>query len=388
MNRYKRLAGLVAISVLTMTGCSQSAATTAPTAAAPAVASPSAVSSAAASTAAAPSAAAPASAVPASSATAAKPAPFNAGPVKIAMVRQSGAGDYFQQWEMGADAQAKAIGFQMQVYDAQADNALQATNMQTAMNSGVAGIIVDHGLTQTMDPLILQAEAKGIPVVVYDVDGTKPPTIHTDQSDADMATKDLTLMAQTIPDGAKIGYVNALGIAPLDRRNVVFQQFVKQHHWQVEFFVGKFTNDVATDNEVLVDAALKAHPDVQAIFAPYDELTKGTVSAVINNNLQSKIKVFGIDISNADIQVMTEPGSPWVATATTDPAGVRAAVVRTMALKLAGQLNTTEVMFPASLVTQQYLLQNNIHNMDQLVAKIPSLLELGSSTAPWITPAY
>ncbi len=376
MTRHKRLAGLITISLLTLTACSQSAATTAPSVAAPA-----------ASSAAASSAAAPASAVPAGSATAAKPAPFNAGPVKIAMVRQSGAGDYFQQWEMGAEKQAAAIGFQMQVYDAQADNAKQATDMQTAMNSGVAGIIVDHGLTSTMVPLINQAIAKGIPVVVYDVDGTQPPVVHTDQSDADMATKDLTLMAQTIPDGAKIGYVNALGIAPLDRRNAVFQQFVKQHNWNVEFFVGKFTNAVATDNQVLVDAALKAHPDVQAIFAPYDELTKGTVAAVINNGLQKQIKVFGIDVSNADIQVMTAANSPWVATATTDPAGVGAAVVRTMALKLAGS-TTTEVMFPASLVTQQFLLQNNIQNMDQLVTKIPSLLELDSSAAPWITPAY
>ncbi len=377
MIRHKRLASLLAFSLLALTACSQTASTTT----APAVPSQAAAPASAA-------AAAPASAAaPAGSATAAKPAPFNAGPVKIAMVRQSGAGDYFQQWEMGADAQAKALGIQMQVYDAQADNAQQATDMQTAMNSGVAGIIVDHGLTQTMVPLINQAVAKGIPVVVYDVDGTQPPVVHTDQSDADMATKDLTLMAQSIPDGAKIGYVNALGIAPLDRRNVVFQQFVKQHHWNVEFFVGKFTNDVATDNEVLVDAALKAHPDVQAIFAPYDELTKGTVAAVKNNGLQSKIKVFGIDISNADIQVMTAPGSPWVATATTDPAGVGAAVVRTMALKLAGS-TTTEVMFPASLVTQQFLLQNNIQNMDQLVQKIPSLLELDSSSAPWITPAY
>lgn len=377
MTRERKLLSVMAASVLAITACTQAASTTNPSSAAP---------SAAANAATAAPSAATVSAAP--SQVAAKPAPFDKGPVKIAMVRQSGAGDYFQQWELGAEAQAKAIGFDMQVYDAQADNATQATDMQTAMNSGVAGIIVDHGLSQTMDPLIAQAEAKGIPVVVYDVDGTKAPTVHTDQSDADMATKDLTLMAQQIPDGSKIGYVNALGIAPLDRRNVVFQQMVKEHHWNVEFFVGKFTNAVATDNAKLVDAALKAHPDVVAIFSPYDELAKGTVSAVDNNGLQSKIKVFGIDVSNADIQVMTTPGSPWVATATTDPAGVGAAVVRTMALRLANQLNTTEVMFPASLVTQQFLLDNHIQNMDQLVAKIPSLLELDSSTAPWITPAY
>ena len=55
------------------------------------------------------------------------------------------------------------------------------------------------------------------------------------------------------------------------------------------------------DNAQLVDAALKKSPDVVGIFAPYDELTKGTVSGIESNNLQASIKAYGIDISNADI---------------------------------------------------------------------------------------
>ena len=31
-----------------------------------------------------------------------KPAPFDAGPVKIALVQNSGAGDYFEQWTVGS----------------------------------------------------------------------------------------------------------------------------------------------------------------------------------------------------------------------------------------------------------------------------------------------
>ena len=37
-----------------------------------------------------------------SAAAARKPAPFDKGPVKIALVQYSGAGDYFQQWTEGA----------------------------------------------------------------------------------------------------------------------------------------------------------------------------------------------------------------------------------------------------------------------------------------------
>jgi simple sugar transport system substrate-binding protein len=375
MSRSKLFSGVMAAALLA-TACTQTpVATTAPTAAPTAAATTAATTTATT----APTAAA---------STATKPAPFDKGNVKIAMVRQSGAGDYFQQWGGGSVKQAAAIGFDMQVYDAQADNALQATQMQTAIDSGVAGIIVDHGLADTMNPLIKIALDKGIPVVVYDVETTDPRVIHTTQSDASMATAVLTQMATDLGKGANVGYVNALGIAPLDRRNVVYQQFKKDNGWVEKFFVGKFTNAVATDNAALVDAALKANPDVKGIFAPYDELTKGTLVGIKNNGLDASIKVYGIDISNADLELMTTAGNPWVATAATDPAGVGAAVVRAMALKLTGELQGADFKFPAQLITQKYLNDNGIKNMDALRKAMPELAEASQMVSAWITVAY
>ena len=191
-------------------------------------------------------------------------------------------------------------------------------------------------------------------------------------------------MAADLGTEIPVGYVNVLGIAPLDRRNVVWEEFVKENMWDQKFFVGKFTNAVATDNAQLVDAALKANPDIVGIFAPYDELTKGAVSAIEQNNLQSSVAAYGIDISNADIEVMTKEGSPWKATATTDPNAIGAAVVRAMALELAGELGSKEVVFPGVLVTQQFLLDNGITNMDELRAAMPELNLTNEVSASWI----
>ena len=332
--------------------------------------------------------AAPAATAAASEAAevAAAPAPFDAGPVNIALVQNSGAGDYFQQWTNGARQQAEAIGMEMEIYDAQADNAKQATDMETAIGSGVAGIVVDHGQADTMCPLIKKATDAGIPVVVYDIEITEcaPDAVETQQSDANLAELVLTQMATDLGKDIPVGYVNVLGIAPLDRRDVVWQEFVKNNNWDQKFFVGKFTNAVATDNAQLVDAALKANPDVVGIFAPYDELTKGTVSAIEQNNLQDKVSAYGIDISNADIEVMTKDGSPWKATATTDPNAIGAAVLRAMALKLAGELDSNEIFFPGVLVTQQFLLDNGIKNMNELRAAMPELNLTQEMAAPWI----
>lgn len=314
------------------------------------------------------------------------PAPFDKGGVTIAVVQNSGAGDYFQQWTNGAKQQADALGIEYTWYDAQADNAKQASDMETAIGSGVDGIIVDHGQTDTMCPLINDALEAGIFVVIYDIAIAEcaPDAVQTQQSDASLADLSLGQMLADIGPDQDVGYVNVLGIAPLDRRHVVWEEYKADNGWNEIFFVGKFTNSVATDNAQLVDAALKANSGVRAIFAPYDELTKGTVSAIQDNGLAEEIWAYGIDISNADIEVMTAEGSPWKATATTDPNAIGAAVMRTMALELAGQQGPRSVDFPGVLVTQQFLLDNGITNMVELRASLPELNLSEVQSAEWI----
>jgi simple sugar transport system substrate-binding protein len=178
--------------------------------------------------------------------------------------------------------------------------------------------------------------------------------------------------------------VNPFVIAPLERRDVVWKKFVAQHKWDQKFMVGKFSHTVATDNARLADGALKTHPGVMAIFAPYDELTKGAVTAIEQNRMGSKVAAYGIDISDTDIELMMKKDSPWKATATTDPSAVGAAVTRTMALELAGRLGQKTVVFPGVLVTQSFLLENRIRNMDDLRAKLPALNLADISSADWI----
>jgi simple sugar transport system substrate-binding protein len=322
-------------------------------------------------------------------APAAKPAPFDKGPVKIALVQYSGAGDYFELWTRGARQQAEAAGIDLQHYDAEADDARQAADMKRAIESGVAGIIVDHGTSPTMCPLINQATEAAIAVVVYDVKvlDCAPKAVETSQNDVDLATLVLTRMARDIGDGAPVGYVNPMVIAPLERRDVVWKKFVADHKWKQRFSVGKFSHQVAKDNADLAAPALEKHPDVKAVFAPYDEATKGAVEAIERNRLGSKVAAYGIDSSDADIELMTKKDSPWKATATTDPSAIGAAVTRTMALQVAGQLGKREVVFPAVLVTQEFLVKERIKNLADLRARLPELNLAGVSAAPWIRSA-
>jgi len=317
------------------------------------------------------------------------PSPFNSDPVTVALVRQSGAGDYFEAWGQGAQKQAAAANIKLTVTDARNDNAKQASDLQQAIDSKPAAIIVDHGQTDTIAPLVQKAVAAGIPTIVYDVALPASVTgyISTSQSDESLAQSVLDQMVKDIGDGQKVGLVSATGFAPLDRRGAVWKKVVADHELQQVFFTGKVTESTATDNIPLVDAALKQHPDVKAIFAPYDEITKGVVQAVKQNNLQDKVKVYGIDISNADLEVMTASGSPWVATAATDPGQIGAAVVRTIALKLAGQFDEPSVQFPGVLITQQALKDQKITTVGDVVKAEPKLKLDSISVADWLPNA-
>lgn len=318
-------------------------------------------------------------------ASAPAPAPFDGDAVKVALVRQSGAGDYFTSWGAGASAQAKVANIDLTVTDARNDNAKQASDLEQAIASKPAAIIIDHGQTDTLEPLVRQAVDAGIPVVTYDLALTDASgVVQTSQSDESMAQGVLDQLLKDVGDGAKVGYVSATGYAALDRRAVVWNKVVADHKLDQVFSTGEVTESTATDNIPLVDAALKQNPDVTAIFAPYDEITKGAVQAVIQNNLQGSVKVYGIDISNADIEAITADDSPWVATSATDPAAVGAAVVRSLALKLAGQLDEDTVEFPAVTITQEFLKEKKITNVSELRKVEPKLLLDDQVTADWL----
>nr|NLD41297.1 sugar ABC transporter substrate-binding protein [Actinomycetales bacterium] len=314
------------------------------------------------------------------------PAPFSDGGLKIAIVQNTGQGDYFQQYLNGTTQQAAALDIELDVYDAQGDNANQASQLDQAIASGVDGIIVRHGFADTLCPGVNEAIDMGIPVVIYDVEIQQcaPRAVQTQQSDEFMASLVLDQMVEEVGQNVKVGYVNVLGIAPLDRRDAVWNKYKEENNWEEVFFTGRYSASTASDTAPMVDAALKANPDVAAIYAPYDELTKATLTALEQNPDIEGVLVYGADISTADIELMVAEGSPWRGTGATDPNAIGAAVTRTLFLLMADELDTLNVEFPPVLVTQDFLRDNGIQNMDDLRANMVELNISDVSSSEWL----
>ncbi len=316
--------------------------------------------------------------------TVSAPPRFASGDVDIALVRQLSSGDYFEQWLAGAQAEAKALNVTLNISSGDGNNDKQALNLQQAVNQRPDAIIVDHGFADTIQPEIKKAVDAGIPLVAFDVDPGSDEAVSLDQDDHQIASKALDLLKADTNGSAKVIYVYVAGFAPLDRRNETWTQF-KQDNPGIEQVaqIGVVNNSTASAVADQAKAALQANPGVTAIFAPYDEFAKGAVLAVKELGLQDQVKVYGADISTADIGLMTEPGSPWVATAATDPSNVGRVAVRAAALLVAEEQVGHELKVPPALITQQKLRDGGIANIEQLVTAIPELLTPDVARVPW-----
>lgn len=314
------------------------------------------------------------------------PAPFdNPGQVDIALVRYLSTGDFFQAYLSGVEKQAAALGVNLQVFDSRQDAALQADMVDQAIALGVDGIIIQHGLTESMKEAAQRAVDAGIKVVAFDVNVENAAIPQVEQSDRDLAR--LALESAVADHGTEwvAGYVYVPGIAPLDRRDETWKEVKAANPGiqEVAMF-GTLDNPIANSVANQARSVLSANPNIQVMFAPYDEFAKGVKIAVDEAGMSGQVSIYSADISTADIQLMREAGSAWKATAATNPAVVGEVSVRALALSLAGENPGASVIVPPTLITQKMLNDLDIKNMEELGAKLPAFAHADVAMAPWM----
>ena len=314
------------------------------------------------------------------------PAPFDTPEdVTIALVRYLSTGDFFQAYLSGVERQAEALGVELRVFDSRQDAALQADMVDQAIALGVDGIIIQHGLTESMQAAAQRAVDAGIDVVAFDVDVQNDAIPQIEQSDRDLARLALEQAIEDHGESWVAGYVYVPGIAPLDRRNETWEAF-KERYPGIEEVAqfGTLDNPIANSNANQAAAVLRANPNITVVFAPYDEFAKGVKIAVDELGMTDQVDIYSADISTADIAAMREPGSAWVATAATNPAVVGEVSVRALAMQMAGEDPGANVIVPPTLITQAMLLEREITNMEELSAKLPQFAHAEVAVPDWM----
>lgn len=314
------------------------------------------------------------------------PAPLdNPGDVTIALVRYLSTGDFFQAYLSGVESQAAALGVNLRVFDSRQDAALQADMVDQAIALGVDGIIIQHGLTESMRDAAQRAVDAGIKVVAFDVNVENEAIPQIEQSDYLLGK---LALEQAITDNGNsfaAGYVYVPGIAPLDRRHVAWEEVKAANSGITEAArIGTLDNPIANANANQARAALQANPNISVFFAPYNEFAKGVKIAADELGIGGDLSIYSADISTADIALMREAGSGWKATVATNPAVVGEVSVRALALMLTGENPGASVIVPPTLITQAFLNDSDIRNMEDLGAKMPQFQHADVAMADWM----
>lgn len=285
------------------------------------------------------------------------------GPIHIKVIRKIGGDDHTAQFLAGAKQEGEALGFKVDTFSANNDTAKFLDALDQAASSDVDGVVISHGDDPATVDAVKKLRDKGIEVVTFDSVGelaeVEGVTL-TSQDDEALAQYALDGLVKDTGGNGNIIYLWVDGFPPMVRRNVIYQDVLAKNPGlkEIERF-GVANDNTSVDTQNAVAAFLTKYPkgEIDAIFATWDAFAIGAARALIEAG-RTEIKIYGIDVSNADLQVIQEENSPWVATAAVDPKMIGAVNVRLLAKKLAGEETPGTFSLEAALIEQEALKQS------------------------------
>ncbi|MED1471341.1 sugar ABC transporter substrate-binding protein [Bacillus salipaludis] len=303
---------------------------------------------------------------------------------KIKVIRKIGGDDHTAQFLAGAKQEGEALGFQVDVFTANGDTAKFHDAINQALDQNYDGYIISHGDDDATVNDVKKIVEKGKSVVTFDsnpkianVDGV---TL-TSQDDEKLAQLTLDQLVKETNGKANIAYLWVDGFPAMVRRNKIYQDVLKKNPGikEVDRF-GVAAADTSVQTQNAVAAMLNKYPKgkLDAIFATWDAFAIGAARALKEAG-REEVKIYGIDVSNSDLQEIQRQGSAWKYTAAVDPKLIGAVDMRILAKKLAKEDTPKTYDLEASLVSQSDLQKSKQPvNMANLAEIIPGW---GQSTA-------
>ena len=298
--------------------------------------------------------------------------------VKVKVIRKIGGDDHTAQFLAGAKKEGEELGFKVDVFTANGDTAKFHDAIAQAANQDYDGVIISHGDDAATVDAVKKLTEKGKSVVTFDsveeLKGVDGVTL-TSQDDKALATLSLDQLVKDFDGKANIAYLWVDGFPPMVRRNAVYQETLKNNPGikEVERF-GVAAADTSVQTQNAVQAMLKKYPKgkLDAIYATWDAFAIGAARAIKEAG-RDEVRIYGIDVSNADLQLMQEKGSSWKYTAAVDPSLIGQIDMRILAKKIAGEETPQEYALDASLISQKELSSSKEPvNMESLKSVVPN----------------
>ncbi|MEU9183240.1 substrate-binding domain-containing protein [Streptomyces sp. NPDC048484] len=202
---------------------------------------------------------------------------------------------FFVQIKEGAQAEAKKLGADLTVTDAQNDASQQANQLQNFTSEGVDSIIVNPVDSDAAGPSVRSANKSDIPVVGVDRGVNKAKTAALVASDNVEGGKlGAKALAEKLGGKGKIVILQGLaGTSASRERGAGFAAGLKDYP-DIEVVARQPADFDRTKGLDVMTNLLQAHPDVQGVFAENDEMALGAVKA-LGSKAGKSVQVIGFD---------------------------------------------------------------------------------------------
>ncbi|OXM16657.1 sugar ABC transporter substrate-binding protein [Paenibacillus herberti] len=305
---------------------------------------------------------------------------------KIALIMQFNEGAFSAQYVAGVKEQVESLGGTLQVQAAGNNLADMASKLDAAVNGGFDGILTDHGTAEALEAGVKKAVEKGIPVVAFDANLQVPGVTVLQQSDEAMSKTLLEQMKADIGGKGNIVKVWVAGFAPMERRQISYKAFMDANPDIKEIAHFGTAEKPALDTQNQMEAILKQYPnkgDISAVWASWDEFAKGATRAIEQAG-RTEIKVYGIDMSDEDLQMIQKENSPWVASIAVDPKDIGRVQARYLYQKLHGDETEAKVVLDAVLVKREALPKDKQINTTELGQYVEGWGKSEQGIADWM----
>lgn len=270
---------------------------------------------------------------------------------KIGIAAREITNDYNRDIIAGARAVLEAAGAEIVVTDGGSDPRKHNENIESLVNSGVSGIIIQLGDAQQLAPVVAEANAAGIPVVTTSV-GAKTDGALSDVGgdDALMSAMMSRALLSSIDYQGDVYVFWVPGAPILETRKRVLEAVAADYPKVILHEVP--TEHSAARVQAQMEDILTANPEagsVAAVWGAYDLLVSGAVEASRRSG-RSEIKIASIDGDRVGFQMLLDEGSPFIATVVQDVPNIGSLAAEIIIEAVNGRTD-----FPSTLFTDAWL---------------------------------
>lgn len=217
------------------------------------------------------------------------------GKDKVTLLASTLNNPFFVDLRDGAQEEAKKLGVDLQVSDAQNDSATQQNQAQNAQSQGVRAVIINPVDSDAAAPAVATLRGSSIPVVSVD------RSVTGEEVNAHIASDNVAGGAQAarkLAEGmGKKGKVIILqgtpGAASTRDRGKGFKDEIRKYP-DIKVVAEQTANFDRTEALNVTSNLMQSNPDATAVYAENDEMALGAIQA-LGSKAGKDVQVFGFD---------------------------------------------------------------------------------------------